>query len=165
MKKVILVLVACLFATGAFAQSPAFQMSLIPGIALHPPATHIRGVSLNIWGENPQTGIALGIVNGSTGDSTGVSLGLLANYAESYKGAHLAWIANYASGRFRGLQLAAFNYAAQLNGLQLGFVNFADASDQSLQVGFINIMNGTQRWFKNFPDEIAPVMPIVNWRF
>ena len=165
MKKVLLTLAGCMLASGAFAQPPAFQMSLIPEIALHSPSTHIKGVTLSLWGENPQTAIALGVVNGSSGDSSGVSLGFLANYAESYEGAHLAWVANYASRQFTGLQLAAFNYAQRLHGLQLGFINFAGAADQGLQVGFVNIMNNTQQWFTDFPDEIAPVMPLVNWRF
>ncbi len=170
MKKLVLVLIACFFATGAFAETKSagaqgFQLSLIPDIAIHSKATHIKGVSLGIWGENPQNALTLGIVNGSTGNSSGISLGLLANYAESYEGAQIAWIANYTAVKFTGLQWAAFNYAERLNGIQLGFVNFAETSDKGVQVGFINIMNNTKLWFSNFPDEVAPVMPFVNWRF
>jgi hypothetical protein len=165
MKKLILALIGCFFATTAFAESPAFQLSLIPDLAIHAKTTHIQGVSLSIWGENPQTALAIGIVNGSTGDSSGISFGLLANYAESYKGAHLAGIANYSSARFTGLQLASFNYAERLNGLQLGFINFAAATDRGVQVGLINIMKSTQGWFTNLPDEVAPAMVFVNWRF
>lgn len=165
MKKLFLVLFGCFFATGVFAETQSFQLSLIPDIAIHSQTTHIKGVSLGLWGENPQTALTLGVVNGSTGSSSGISLGFLANYSESYKGAQLAWIANYASGQFTGLQWAAFNYAANLHGLQLGLVNFADASDKGLQVGLINVMNNTKEWFTNFPDEVAPVMALVNWRF
>ena len=165
MKKLILVFIGCFFATGAFAETQSFQLSLIPDIAIHSKTTNIKGVSLSIWGENPQTALALGVVNGSTGTSSGISLGLLANYAESYEGAQLAYIANYSSGKLSGLQLAAFNYAARLHGLQLGLINFAETSDRGIQVGFINIMNNTKEWFRNFPDEIAPVMAFVNWRF
>ena len=165
MKKILLVLAGCLLASGAFAQPSAFQMSLIPEIALHSPATRIKGVTLSLWGENPQTAIALGVVNGSSGNSSGVSLGFLANYAENYEGAHLAWVANYTAQQFTGLQMAAFNYAQRLQGLQLGFVNFADVAERGLQIGFVNIINNNQLWFEAFPDEIAPVMPLVNWRF
>jgi hypothetical protein len=165
MKRLILVLIGCCFATTAFAQSQPFQLSLIPDVAIHAKTTHIRGVSLSIWGENPQSALAIGVVNGSTGDSAGISLGLLANYAESYEGAHLAWVANYSSARFTGLQLAAFNYAERLNGLQLGFINFAAATDRGVQVGLINIMKSTPGWFTNLPDELAPAMIFVNWRF
>jgi len=165
MKKLLLVLISCFFATAAFAETQAFQLSLIPDLAIHAKTTHIKGVSLSIWGENPQNALALGVVNGSTGDSSGISLGLLANYAESYEGAHLAWIANYSSVRFSGLQMAAFNYAENLHGLQLGFINFAAASDKGVQVGLINVMKSTKDWFVNFPDEVAPAMVFVNWRF
>ena len=165
MKKLVLVLIGCFFATGALAETQVFQLSLIPDIAIHAKTTRIKGLSLSIWGENPQNAIALGVVNGSTGYSSGISLGLLANYAESYQGAQLAWIANYASVNLTGFQLAAFNYAGSLHGLQLGLVNFAESSYQGVQIGFINIMNNTKLWFRDFPNEVAPVMPFVNWRF
>ena len=102
MKKSILVLLSCFLATAAFADTQPFQLSLIPDVAIHGKTTHIQGVTLGIWGENPQTALAVGVVNGSTGESSGISLGFLANYAESYQGAHLAWIANYSSARFHG---------------------------------------------------------------
>ncbi len=165
MKKMVLVAICCLFATGALAETQSFQMSLIPDIAIQSRAAHIKGVSLSIWGENPQNALALGVVNGSNGDSSGISLGLLANYTESYTGAQLAWIANYSSIKLTGLQWAAFNYAERLHGLQLGLVNFAGASDKGVQVGLLNFMNNTKDWFDNFPNEVAPAMVLVNWRF
>ena len=164
-KKSVLLLLACFFATTAFAESPPLQLSLIPDVAIHAKSTHIKGLSLNIWGENPQTAVAIGVVNGSTGESSGISLAFLANYAESYTGAHLAWVANYSSARFSGLQWAAFNYAERLNGLQLGFINFAAATDRGVQVGLINVMKSNQTWFTRLPDEVAPAMVLVNWRF
>jgi hypothetical protein len=165
MKKWLLLLICCFFATGVFASTQKFQLSLTPDIAIHSEETRIGGVSIGIWSQNPQDAFALGIVNGSTGTSSGLSLGLLANYAENYKGAQLAWLANYASGEATGLQLAAFNYATKLHGLQLGFVNFADTCDKGIQIGLINIMNQTKEWFTNFPNEVAPGMVLVNWRY
>ena len=164
MKKLVLILIGCLFATGAIAETQAFQLSLIPDIAIQSKTTHIKGFSLGIWSENPQNGLALGVVNGSTGSSSGLSLAFLANYSETYKGAQLAWIANYSSGKASGLQWAAFNYAEKLHGLQLGFINYAKTSEAGLQVGIINIMDETKKWFGNFPDEVAPGMVFVNWR-
>ena len=149
MKKLVLVLLGCLIATGAFADTKGFQLSLVPDVAIHSSSTHIKGVSLNIWGENPQTGFALGFVNGSTGSSSGLSIGLIANYAQSYK----------------GFQWGTINYAESLHGLQLGFVNIAKSSDAGLQFGLINIMSQTQKWFTGFPNELAPGMVFVNWRF
>lgn len=163
-KKSILLLIGCLFATAAFADQ-TFQLSLVPDVAIHSQSTHIKGLSLSIWGENPQTAVAIGVVNGSTGESSGISLGFLANYAESYTGAHLAWIANYSAARFSGLQWAAFNYAARLNGLQLGLINFAAATDRGVQVGLVNIMKTNQTWFARLPDEGVPAMVFINWRF
>jgi hypothetical protein len=165
MKKLLIGLIVCFCATGAFAETRSFQMSLTPDLAVQLRSTRIQGVSLNIWGENPQSGLALGVVNGSTGVSSGLSLGLLANYAETYRGAQISYIANYASGTFSGLQWAAFNYAGRLNGLQLGFVNFAELSQKGVQIGLINIMGETKSWFRNFPNEIAPAMVLVNWRY
>ncbi len=165
MKTLVLVCICCFFATGAFAETKGFQLSLTPDVAIQSRTTRIEGVSLNLWGENPQSAISLGVVNGSNGDSSGLSLGLLANYAENYKGAQLAWIANYTSGQFTGLQWSAFNYAGRLNGLQLGFINFAEASEKGVQIGFINIMNETKQWFSDFPNEVAPAMVLLNWRY
>jgi hypothetical protein len=145
-------------------QAP-FQLSLTPDIAIHEEDTIIKGVALNIWGENPQRALNLGLINGSSGDSSGVSLGLLANYAEDYSGAHLAWFANYASGRFSGLQWSIFNYAETLKGVQLGWVNFADNMEKGLQVGLLNVIRNNVYWFGGLPNEVAPMMVLVNWRY
>ena len=68
-KKLVLVLFGCLIATGALAETKGFQLSLVPDVAIHSSSTPIKGVSLNVWGENPQNAFALGFVNGSTGNS------------------------------------------------------------------------------------------------
>jgi hypothetical protein len=124
-------------------------MSLIPDVAIQSKTTRIKGVSINIWGENPQNAFALGVVNGSTGNSSGFSLGLIVNYADSYK----------------GFQVAPVNYAGRLQGLQLGLVNMAMTAEEGVQIGFINIMSETEKWFSNFPDEVAPGMVFINWRY
>jgi hypothetical protein len=165
MNKLLITIILCCFSTAAFAETKGFQLSLTPDIAIQTKTTQIEGVTFGLWSENPQNALALGIVNGSTGQSSGLSLGLLANYSEDYKGAQLAWIANYAKGQVKGLQWAAFNYAASLHGLQLGFVNYAESSGKGLQVGFVNIMNETREWFGNLPNEVAPGMVFLNWRF
>ena len=149
MKKILLVLLGCLITTGAFAETKGFQMSLIPDVAIQSKTTRIKGVSINIWGENPQNAFALGVVNGSTGNSSGFSLGLIVNYADSYK----------------GFQVAPVNYAGRLQGLQLGLVNMAMTAEEGVQIGFINIMSETEKWFSNFPDEVAPGMVFINWRY
>jgi hypothetical protein len=72
-------------ATSTGSDEAFFQLSLTPNIALQSKETTVRGISLNIWGENPQHSLTLGFVNGSTGDSSGFSWGLV-NYAENYTG-------------------------------------------------------------------------------
>ena len=71
---------------------------------------------------------------------------------------------NYTGGTMKGLQTAAVNYAGKLTGLQLGFVNYAETAESGVQVGFVNIIPQNQ-WFSGLPDELAPGMVIVNWRF
>ena len=152
------------------------QLSLTPDIALHSKGTAIRGVSLNIWGENPQHSLTLGFVNGSTGDSGGFSWGLV-NYAENYtgvqwsffnycKGDFTGWqgaAVNYTQGSFVGLQSGYVNYAKNMNGLQWGLVNYTDNLN-GVQIGFANIaMNNG--WFDEFPNKLAKVFPFVNWSF
>ena len=159
----------------AQADSAFFQASLTPDIAIQSRDTRISGVSLNIWGENPQGGFALGFVNGSTGDSSGFSLGL-GNYAENYTGVHWGFV-NCASGRFVGWQDGFINHAKEFQGLQSGFVNIADTAS-GLQFGVVNYtreMNGVQigfaniitenPWFSEFPNKLAKGFVFVNWSF
>lgn len=169
MKAFITILAAtCVLASAAHAESKPLQLSLTPEIATQARFTLIEGLCLNIWGENEQRAIALGLVNGSIGDSVGVSLGGL-NYAENYKGVHIGLI-NYTSGRFGGAQIgwlvgfSAINYAGHLSGIQLGLVNYAETAENGLQIGVLNIMNETDQWFDNFPEEVAPGMILLNWR-
>jgi hypothetical protein len=158
-------------------ESHAFQASLTPDIAIYPKTAEIRGLSLNIWGENPQQGVALGFVNGSSGDSAGFSWGLF-NYSESYTGVSWAWVnvnktsfvgwqygwVSVAQGAFTGFQSALIvNYAKEMHGLQLGLLNYAEEL-HGVQIGLANIAINNP-WFKEFPDKLATGFPIVNWSF
>jgi hypothetical protein len=158
-------------------ESHGFQASLTPDIAIYPKTTEINGLSLNIWGENPQHGVAIGFVNGSTGDSSGFTWGIV-DYSESYTG--VSWsvvdvnstsfhgwqagIVNVAQGEFVGFQSCwLVNYAKEMHGLQLGLVNYTE-NLHGVQVGLANIaMNNP--WFSDFPDKLATGFPIVNWSF
>ena len=159
----------------ATANSKFFQASLTPTIAIHSRDTRIQGISLNIWGENPQGAFALGFVNGSTGDSSGFSLGL-ANYAENYTGVQMSFV-NCTTGQFVGWQDSFVNYAKDFRGLQSGFLNIADTAS-GLQLGAVNYtreMNGVQigfaniiadnPWVKEFPNKLAKGFVFVNWSF
>ena len=163
-------------------ESHPFQASLTPDIAIYPKTTEIRGLSLSIWGENPQQGVALGFVNGSTGDSSGFTWGLF-NYADAYTGvswglvnysktSFVGWqggvlfcpcLVNISKEKFVGFQEGVVNCAEEFHGFQLGLVNYTE-NLHGVQVGIVNIaMNNP--WFKEFPDKLATGFPIVNWSF
>ncbi len=164
--------------SSVIAAGQPFQASLTPDIAIHSRDTRIEGLTLSIWGENPQKALSLGLVNGSTGDSAGFSWGFLLNYADNYKGVqwamvnftkgnYLGWqhgFVNYTDQNFKGLQTGFVNYAGHLKGLQFGFVNYAERADTGVQLGLLNLLP-QNKWFSEFPDALAPGMVFVNWRF
>ncbi len=178
MKKSLAILAGVMMgASGVMASTP-IQVSLTPDVALFSRNEQVNGLAISIWGENPQSALALGIVNGSTGNSAGFSWAFLLNYADSYKGVQwaavnyntgdfLGWQAgfvNYTEGSMRGLQSGWVNYAGKLTGLQFGFVNFADTAENGVQIGLVNILPQND-WFSDLPDGLAPGMVFLNWRF
>ncbi len=178
MKKALVFLMGMTIASGAMAGGKPLQLSLTPDVALHDRSTRIEGLSLGLWSENPQSALALGIVNGSTGQSEGLSWAFILNYADNYKGIHwapinytkgdfLGWqggLVNYTEGRMKGLQTGYVNYAGQLTGLQLGLLNYARTAETGVQVGLVNLLPQNE-WFAGLPNELAPGMIFVNWRF
>lgn len=178
MKRFLTILAGITIATGALAAGKPIQLSLTPDIAIYNRAQRIEGLCLSIWGENPQSALALGFVNGSTGQSAGLSWSLILNYADNYKGVQWALI-NYTKGDFlgwqggfvnstegqmKGLQSGLVNYAGRLTGLQFGFVNYAQTAESGVQLGLINIIPQNE-WFTGLPNELAPGMIFINWRF
>ena len=186
MKKLLTCLATILDSTGVMAETRPINLSLTPDIAVYDRSDTIEGLTLSIWGENQQTSLALGIANGSTGQSSGLSVGFL-NYADDYKGLQwslvnytkgdfLGWqggflfgvvggAVNYTGGTMTGFQAGVVNYAGNLTGLQLGLVNYAEAADAGVQIGLVNIIRQNTSWFRELPDELAPGMIFVNWRF
>jgi len=162
MKKLLAVFVSAMGLSSVMASEP-IQLSLTPDIALFERSERIEGLALSIWGENPQSALALGFVNGSTGQSAGLSWSFILNYAEDYKGVQWAAV-NYTEGDFFGWQAGFVNYAGKLTGLQLGFVNLADSAETGVQIGLVNLMPHNA-WFNKLPDELAPGMIFVNWCF
>jgi hypothetical protein len=177
MKTKLIIVTLLAGAVGIYAQDTSpIQFSLTPDIAVQSGTTTINGLSLNIWGENPQHSLTLGIVNGSTGDSTGFSWGIV-NYDDSYKGVQwgivnvsreefVGWqrgFVNISSGTFTGYQSGFVNVSENMTGFQFGLVNYADQLN-GLQIGLVNLaMNNP--WFTEFPDKLATGFPIVNWSF
>lgn len=166
------------FVTCSLAE-PAFQASLFPDVALYDSTETINGLTLNIWGLNPQHAIALGLVNGSFGQSSGFSVGCI-NYSENYTGVQwgclnvtrcdfdgwqAGWV-NYTADVFSGFQFGWVNYAGQLRGLQFGLFNMAAQADRGLQIGLLNLLPENRQWFSaGLVNEVAPVMVLVNWRY
>lgn len=170
----------------AHAQSEAFQASLTPDVAIHDRETRIEGLTLSIWGENPQSALSIGLINGATGTSKGLSFGIM-NYAERYSGAQWAianftsedctgWqggpifgllisALNYCGGEMSGLQTGIVNLTGGMSGVQIGLVNYAQRLDSGLQVGLVNLIGNSSGWFANWPNEVAPGMVLVNWKF
>lgn len=185
MKQITIFAVVAMATTLAVTGSEPIQLSLTPEIALYDRTETINGLTLSIWGENQQKALALGIVNGSYGQSAGLSVGVM-NYAENYRGVQgglfnftenefggwqggplfglLLSVVNYTGGTMQGFQCGVVNYAGSLTGLQLGVVNCAEVADSGVQIGVVNIMPQNE-WFTGLPDELAPGMIIVNWRF
>ena len=163
MKKLFIIAALAISTVGLQAEdAPFFQASLTPDIAIYPKTTEIRGISLDIWGENPQHSFNLGFVNGSTGNSSGFTWAFFVNYDESYTG--VAWaMVNISKEKFVGWQSGMVNVAKEFHGLQWGLVNYAE-NLHGVQIGFANIAinNG---WFNEFPDKLAKGFPFVNWSF
>ena len=176
MKKILIISSLVIGVAGLKADESVFQASLTPDIAIHSKSTQINGLALSIWGENPQHALALGFVNGSTGDSMGLSWGLV-NYADSYTG--VAWgfvnvsqnkfagwqygAINYSQGTFVGFQSGWINVSQEFHGLQWGLLNYAE-SLRGVQIGFVNIAQNNP-WFTDFPDKLATGFPFLNWSF
>ena len=177
MKRLLLFLMGAASISCVMASQP-IQLSLTPEIALFDRNEKIEGLALSIWGENPQTALALGFVNGSTGESAGVSLSFILNYADDYKGVqwaavnytendYLGWQAgfvNYTGGTMKGLQSGFVNYAGKLTGLQFGIVNYAESAETGVQIGLVNLIP-SNAWFTELPDQLAPGMVFLNWGF
>ena len=91
MKKLLIVSAFVVGAIGVRADESAFQLSLTPDIAIHPRTTEISAFSLNVWGENPQHGVALGFVNYSKESFKGLQWGFV-NYTEKLDGVQLGLV-------------------------------------------------------------------------
>ena len=175
-KNQFILLSALVLGTASSSAEEIFQASLTPDIAIHSKTTQINGLALSIWGENPQHALALGFVNGSTGDSYGLSWSLV-NYADTYTGVAWSFInvsrtsfigwqhgaLNVSQGYYMGFQSAFVNVAQEFHGLQLGFVNYSE-NLRGVQLGFINVALNNS-WFHDFPDKLATGFPLVNWSF
>ena len=177
MKKLLLTVSFLLVTQLAFADRP-FQAALTPDIAIVPRGDTVRGLSLNIWGENEVRGVSLGFVNGHVGQSRGFSWSYIGTYAEDYTGviwggffAHttgevVGWqqgMVNISRGSMTGFQSGLVNWSDEMKGLQLGLVNYTKDL-HGVQVGLANVATNNT-WFTGLPSDLATGFPFVNWSF
>jgi hypothetical protein len=127
----------------------------------------------NIYGREQRLfGLQIGVMNACRGIVAGAQIGIAneasrvagaqllgaANTARVFDGMQLAWVFNtarprhpFAAQKSCGLQIAAWNDAADINGLQLGVVNIADKMT-GVQIGLVNIIK----------ESSLPFLPVVN---
>ena len=90
-------------------------------------AVNSRGLQLSVFSNissTPMRGFQLsGVTNISMGVENGIQAGT---------------VLNVSSGYMRGMQIGGYNYADELNGVQLGAINVAEAHKKGWQIGLIN---------------------------
>lgn len=150
---------------------------LVPDIAIEECTTRINGCVLGLWTENPQSALSMSVVNGATEDSAGFQMGVFVNYAENFTGVQMAPFnkvannftgfqaggLNFVDGHCEGFQLGVMNIAREACGFQLGLVNVATEL-YGVQIGLANV-NISNEFFTKLPEELAPGMVFVNWKF
>lgn len=109
----------------------------------------LYGVNKNV------TGLDFGLVNKATGDVSGIQVGGV-NFVEGDFTGWQSSVANFTEGDFVGLQTGFFNSAGKkMGGVQVGFYNVAGNLD-GLQVGLLNFNND---------GEPLGFLPVVNFSF
>ena len=65
MNKPLAALAIALVSSCVLAETNAFNASITPAVAIRDRDTPIEGLTLSLWGENPQKSLALGVANGT----------------------------------------------------------------------------------------------------
>ncbi len=180
MRSAILVLVLCLFAAPALAETPA--QFAAPGVRA-PDDPHVNGFRFSfLYGEAERVrGLDLGLLSLSeTGSFEGFSsITGISRVTRSMNGVSGA-VVNIHSGKDRGLNAAFINVIHTLEtGLNVAFINVSEAYTMfdlgganvgrkaRVQVGFINSaqeLSGFQFGFLNIAQNgFLPVFPVFNF--
>jgi hypothetical protein len=161
-QKILSLLFVCILlalsAKNISAQDKPVQLALFNPIQIFDENTSITGLRINIlYGKNTRiTGFDWGLVNQTTsGTSQGVQWGCVNLDGDSFVGWQSGAV-NLTDGSFEGLQWGFVNSAGTVNGVQIGFVNYAANMKKGLQIGLVNIIKHGGQF---------PVFPIVNWAF
>ncbi len=101
----------------------------------------LAGIANSSFG-NTQGGQVAGIVNLTGGTTTGSQIAGIANLStDSLQGIQIAGITNICASYTKGTQISGIaNVCKTLNGLQLGFINYADSIEKGIPIGFISIV-------------------------
>jgi len=147
-----------------FYTTRAYQFSLVPGLSTHGRMNPqvINGISINLLGgysggtskfevgglfnidknDVKHCQIA-GLFNLVGGKMKGVQIASLYNETnDSVKGIQLSGLVNVAKDEVEGFQIATlYNKAKRINGLQIGFINVTEGTEGT-SIGFVNISKG-----------------------
>ena len=108
----------------------------------------LKGVQFNMLSNYARNvkGLQLsGFSNISSSPMRGIQLSGVTNISMGVeKGIQAAGLLNVSSGEIQGMQVGAYNYADQLNGLQLGVFNVATSHPRGWQVGLLNYTKDTE---------------------
>ena len=117
----------------------AFRWNIFYGRSLAVTGFDLGLVNLTAESGN-MVGLELGLYNYVDGAMEGVQLGLFGNYAykNSY-GVQLSTIMNWNVSMFTGAQASLFNYDSELDGAQLGFLNWCYGAVEGAQFGIVNV--------------------------
>lgn len=108
---------------------------------------NMKGVQLS-FGANQASGDRLGgqisgVANLTTGVTSGVGVTLGLNLTRAAEGIEVAGLANVLRGDFMGFAAAPFNYAHDVEGVQLGLINVA-RKVHGVQLGLINVADDVE---------------------
>jgi len=145
------------FIPKVYAQEKPIQLALFNPVQIVPESNSIKGLRINLlYGKNSRvTGFDWGLVNFTTSDQLGIQWGGVGYTEGGFEG----WQNNFVSitkGMFTGLQSGFVSYnSSKVNGLQFSVINYA-ATLNGIQLGLINIIG---------EGGFLPVFPIFNFSF
>ncbi|MDR0656420.1 MAG: hypothetical protein LBG22_08920 [Treponema sp.] len=124
------------------------------------------------WNRNDFSTLQSGFVNTVCGDMEGLQMGFVNTVVKSFRGGQIGFVntaageeasglqigfVNTAINRFNGAQLSFVNITKQLNGMQIGIVNYTDSIEQGIPIGLLSIVrNGGYKAVELGVSEISP---------
>ncbi|MEI7900277.1 MAG: hypothetical protein WCK89_08485 [bacterium] len=114
-------------------------------------------------------GLDLGFVGRATGHANGLQSCAVNIVDGDGLGLQANWIVGFVKGEYKGFQVGGVNYAAKMQGCQIGLLYNGAEHIEGCQIGLINItrtMIGVQIGLINvIQDNDVPFLPIINCYF